>query len=56
MSIEHFEGKPRDKTELEAEDEIVRFFRASKKEVFYSRQVEVTYEHLYFHWVTLLSD
>jgi len=54
MCKEYLEIEPseEDETQLEAQEEIKEFFRASKDKVFYSRQIEVIYEHLYFHWVT----
>jgi len=54
MCKEYYEIEPGevDEIQIEAEEEIRRFFRASKDKVFYSRQIEVIYEHLYFHWVT----
>ena len=37
---------------LENLNKIVKFFEENNEEVFFSRQLEVQNEHLFFHWVT----
>lgn len=35
-----------------AKRDIMAFFEKNKSNVYYSRQIEVTFEHKYFHWIT----
>ena len=43
---------PKDFTEEEARETIKTFFETHTKQVFFTRQIEVQNEKLFFHWVT----
>ena len=44
--------RPLDPIEKKAEGVIYEFFEKNHESVFFSRQVEVRHEHIFFHWVT----
>lgn len=44
--------RPPDPIEKKAEGVIYEFFEKNHESVFFSRQVEVRHEHIFFHWVT----
>jgi len=44
--------EPADEREVEARDHIREFFRENREQVFFSRQLEVLNEQVYFHWIT----
>lgn len=46
------EERPPDPAEEDAEEELRQFFSNNREAVFFSRQVEVQYEHKFFHWIT----
>lgn len=41
-----------DKIERKAEGVVHDFFEENKENVFFSRQVEIRHEHIFFHWIT----
>jgi hypothetical protein len=43
---------PRDIKESEAREHLRRYFDEHREEVFFSRQIEVQNEDVYFHWIT----
>lgn len=45
-------GKPPDKVELAAREEVLGFMEENQGRVFSSRQMEVHFERRYFHWIT----
>jgi hypothetical protein len=49
---EIYEGFPSDEREIEASERLRHFFDENRERVFFSRQLEVIYEHDYFHWIT----
>jgi hypothetical protein len=49
---EIYDGFPPDEREIEAIDRLREFFDENREKVFFSRQLEVFYEHEYFHWIT----
>jgi hypothetical protein len=57
LDIEGFEfdageGNVSDPVESRARTEIQKFFEKEREAVFFSRQIEVLFEHRYFHWIT----
>ena len=44
--------RPLDPIETKAEGVLYDFFEKNQESVFFSRQVEVRHEHIFFHWVT----
>jgi hypothetical protein len=43
---------PLDPVQRNAEQVLRQFFREHRESVFFSRQLEVQHEHLFFHWIT----
>jgi hypothetical protein len=48
---DYYDFQP-DKKEIEAHTTFLEFFKTNNRNVFYSKQLEVTYEKHYYHWVT----
>lgn len=46
------EAAPPDPRQAEARRVLRTFFEQNHQAVFFSRQIEVRYEHLFFHWIT----
>lgn len=44
--------RPPDPVEKEAEDVLKKFFEENSESVFFSRQIEIRHEDIYFHWIT----
>jgi hypothetical protein len=44
--------EPADEREVEARAHIREFFKDNREQVFFSRQLEVLNEQVYFHWIT----